>query len=383
MKAQTKVQDPRCKCGPSAGNSFNPSEGRFSKDYGADQQRLQISDPHFDKLPAPATFAQVRFKTEVCTCSLLKRCVDCHVTSFVVWFSCALVKTWFYAAQRLDTRTRGLGAVHPRSPTAVSPLANGAGQPSTAGTRGPSVSETPTSSGPGWIESCSSTTPSGVQTFGGSPRPRFHSRGSPPQSHQAREGTRGDGGFSRARCGMPPFRVGVGQVGVEKTTNQHRGRGVPQVYCQIREEDHRLGRGTDPRDGVTGTGKRAIATLGNRASIRSGCATSADDPAARLANRNGCSEGQVGSHGGGARRSSARHSAQTPGSGSPGSIHPSNAHSGPAGTRRLDAGPSFGSAGCHDRGRRSASLGDHIKDGRPWCHEEVQERVARAPRVPR
>ena len=33
-------------------------------------------------------------------------------------------------------------------------------------------------------------------------------------------------------------------------------------------------------------------------------------------------------------------------------------------TRQLDAGPTFGSAGCHDRGGRSASPGDHIEDGR-------------------
>ena len=35
------------------------------------QQRLQISDLHFDKFPTPATFAcwKIRFKTEVCTCS--------------------------------------------------------------------------------------------------------------------------------------------------------------------------------------------------------------------------------------------------------------------------------------------------------------------------
>ena len=63
--------DPRCQSGPSARNSFDPNEGRFSKDYGADQQRLQISDLHFDKFPTPATFAcwKIRFKTEVCTCS--------------------------------------------------------------------------------------------------------------------------------------------------------------------------------------------------------------------------------------------------------------------------------------------------------------------------
>ena len=42
-----------------------------SNNYGADQQRLQISDPHFDKFTTSATFAcwKTRFKTEVCTCS--------------------------------------------------------------------------------------------------------------------------------------------------------------------------------------------------------------------------------------------------------------------------------------------------------------------------
>ena len=56
--------DPRCQSGPSARNSFDPNEGRFSKDYEAHQQRLQISDLHFDKLPTPTTFAcwKIRFK---------------------------------------------------------------------------------------------------------------------------------------------------------------------------------------------------------------------------------------------------------------------------------------------------------------------------------
>ena len=68
---QTPVQDQRCQSGPSAKSSVIPGEGRFSKNYGADQQRLQISDPHFDKFPTPSTFAcwKIRFKTEVCTCS--------------------------------------------------------------------------------------------------------------------------------------------------------------------------------------------------------------------------------------------------------------------------------------------------------------------------
>ena len=40
-------------------------------DYGADQQRLQISDLHFDKFPTPTTFAcwKIRFKNEVRSCS--------------------------------------------------------------------------------------------------------------------------------------------------------------------------------------------------------------------------------------------------------------------------------------------------------------------------
>ena len=68
---QTPVQDQRCQSGPSAKNSFIPSQGDASKSYGADQQRLQISDLHFDKFTTPATFAcwKIRFKTEVCTCS--------------------------------------------------------------------------------------------------------------------------------------------------------------------------------------------------------------------------------------------------------------------------------------------------------------------------
>ena len=43
----------------------------FSKNNGADQQRLQISDLHFDKFSTPATSAcwKIRFKIEVCTCS--------------------------------------------------------------------------------------------------------------------------------------------------------------------------------------------------------------------------------------------------------------------------------------------------------------------------
>ena len=41
-------QDLRCQSGPSAKDSVIFSGGDSSKNYGADQQRLQISDLHFD-----------------------------------------------------------------------------------------------------------------------------------------------------------------------------------------------------------------------------------------------------------------------------------------------------------------------------------------------
>ena len=68
---QDTTLDPRCQSGPSARNSCDPKQGRFSKYYGADQQRLQISDLHFYKFPTPSTFTcwKIRFTSEVCTCS--------------------------------------------------------------------------------------------------------------------------------------------------------------------------------------------------------------------------------------------------------------------------------------------------------------------------
>ena len=53
----TPVQDLRCQSGPSAKDSVIFSGGDSSKNYGADQQRLQISDLHVDKFPNPTTFA--------------------------------------------------------------------------------------------------------------------------------------------------------------------------------------------------------------------------------------------------------------------------------------------------------------------------------------
>ena len=70
---RTQDQDQRCQSGQSAKNSVIFSGGNSSKNYGADQQRLKISDHHFDKFHTPTTLAcwKIRFKTEVCTCSQL------------------------------------------------------------------------------------------------------------------------------------------------------------------------------------------------------------------------------------------------------------------------------------------------------------------------
>ena len=72
-KSERPERDPdlRCHPGPSANDSVIFSGGDSSKNYVADQQRLQMSDLHFDKFPTPATFAcwKIRFKTEVCACS--------------------------------------------------------------------------------------------------------------------------------------------------------------------------------------------------------------------------------------------------------------------------------------------------------------------------
>ena len=71
MRDKHKITIRDAQTGQSARNSVIPTEGDSSKNYVADQQRLQISDLHFDKFPTPATFAcwKIRFKTEVCTCS--------------------------------------------------------------------------------------------------------------------------------------------------------------------------------------------------------------------------------------------------------------------------------------------------------------------------
>ena len=55
IKHQFKIRDASLDRQPKVLSSL--SEGDSSKNCGADQQRLQISDPHFDKFPTPATFA--------------------------------------------------------------------------------------------------------------------------------------------------------------------------------------------------------------------------------------------------------------------------------------------------------------------------------------
>ena len=54
----------------------DPNGGRYPKDYGADQQRLQISDLHFDKFPTPTTFACWNFRLYLFTISYESYAVD-------------------------------------------------------------------------------------------------------------------------------------------------------------------------------------------------------------------------------------------------------------------------------------------------------------------
>ena len=99
-------QDLRCQSGPSAKDSVIFSGGDSSKNYGADQQRLQISDLHFDKFPAPATFAcwKIRFKTEECTCSqflteAMQWVKEVELVDSVDEFKIFVIYSWYFNAE--------------------------------------------------------------------------------------------------------------------------------------------------------------------------------------------------------------------------------------------------------------------------------------------
>ena len=78
-------QDLRCQSGPSDKDSVIFSGGDSSKNYGADQQRLQISDLHFDKFPTTATFAQGSRKRYVLVRNFLrKRCNGSRKWSWLI-----------------------------------------------------------------------------------------------------------------------------------------------------------------------------------------------------------------------------------------------------------------------------------------------------------
>ena len=71
VMGESQTPAPRCQSDRHPEIHSSLVRADYSKNYGADQQRLQISDPHFDKVPTSATFAcwKIRFKTEVCICS--------------------------------------------------------------------------------------------------------------------------------------------------------------------------------------------------------------------------------------------------------------------------------------------------------------------------
>ena len=102
-------QDLRCQSGPSAKDSVIFSGGDYSKNYGADQQRLQISDLHFDKFPTPATFAcwKIRFKTEVCTCSqfpteAMQWIKEVELVDSVDDFKVIIICSWYFECRDFE-----------------------------------------------------------------------------------------------------------------------------------------------------------------------------------------------------------------------------------------------------------------------------------------
>ena len=106
MKDQNKNQDLKCQSGPSAKDSVIFSGEDSSKNFGAHQQRLQISDLHFDKFPTPATLVcqKIRFKTEVCNCSQFPYGSDAmDQGSGVGWFS-----GWFSGWFKSSSSIRGI-----------------------------------------------------------------------------------------------------------------------------------------------------------------------------------------------------------------------------------------------------------------------------------
>ena len=112
---QEQDQDLRCQSGPSAPKSFVLCEGRFSKNDGADQPRLQISDPHFDKVLTPATFGcwKIRFKTEICTCSQFQTegmqwIKEVELVDSVDELKNFVIYSWYFNAEFLKYLMRGL-----------------------------------------------------------------------------------------------------------------------------------------------------------------------------------------------------------------------------------------------------------------------------------
>ena len=112
---RTQDQDQRRQSGQSAKKSAIFSGGDSSKNYGADQQRLQISDLQFDTFPSPATFAcwKIRFKTEVCTCSqfpteALQWIKEVELVDSVDDLMIFVIYSWYFKCRILKYSMRGL-----------------------------------------------------------------------------------------------------------------------------------------------------------------------------------------------------------------------------------------------------------------------------------
>ena len=115
-------QDLRCQSGPSVKDSVIFSGGDSSKNYGADQQRVQISDFHFNKFTTPATFAcwKIRFETEVCTCSQFPT-EEMQWTKKWSWLFSGRIKifvvySWYFNAEFWSTRCEDCFSIEQNHP---------------------------------------------------------------------------------------------------------------------------------------------------------------------------------------------------------------------------------------------------------------------------
>ena len=108
-------RDLRCQSGPSAKDSVIFSGGDSSKNYGADQQRLQISDLHFWQVPYASNLRLLEDKVQdrgmyLFTISYGGDAMDQRsgVGWFSGWIKIFVIYSWYFKCRILEYLMRGL-----------------------------------------------------------------------------------------------------------------------------------------------------------------------------------------------------------------------------------------------------------------------------------